>query len=189
MASRSDHLKQLWAPWRLDYVTDQEKLARDPGDGPAGERTALLPGADPDCFFCVAAASANARAHRVVQRGEHAVTLLNRYPYNNGHLLVSPRSHKRRLDALTSSEQVEIFSTLTRMIRVIEQIMHPDGFNIGVNLGQAAGAGVPGHLHWHVVPRWEGDTNFMPTLAGARVIPQSLDALWVLLTKALADDS
>ncbi|MFV2069387.1 MAG: HIT domain-containing protein [Pirellulales bacterium] len=185
MASRSDYLKQLWAPWRLGYVTDQEKSARSSNDGSVDELCQLLPGAEPDCFLCVAAASAEVRRHRVVRRGDHAVTLLNRYPYNNGHLLVSPRTHKRRLDALTSAEQVEISETITRMVRAIEQLMHPDGFNIGLNLGHAAGAGVPGHLHWHVVPRWEGDTNFMPTLAGARVIPQSLDALWVLLNESL----
>jgi ATP adenylyltransferase len=107
--------------------------------------------------------------------------LLNRYPYNNGHLLVAPQRHVARLDDLDDATQLELFQTIARMVGMLERVMQPQGFNIGVNLGRAAGAGLPGHLHWHIVPRWIGDTNFMPTIAGVHTIPQSLDALWELL--------
>ncbi|MDZ7619577.1 MAG: HIT domain-containing protein, partial [Patescibacteria group bacterium] len=109
------------------------------------------------------------------------ITVLNRYPYNNGHLLVSPRRHVGRLGDLTADEHLEIAVTVSAMVAKLEQLLGARDFNVGVNLGPAAGAGLPGHVHWHIVPRWNGDTNFMPCLAGVRVIPQSLDALWELL--------
>jgi ATP adenylyltransferase len=113
--------------------------------------------------------------------------VLNRFPYNNGHLLIAPKAHKGRLDELTTEETLDLQQTLTRMVDVLERLMKPEGFNVGLNLGKAAGAGLPGHLHWHVVPRWNGDTNFMPVLADTRVIAQSLDALYDLLAPALAN--
>ena len=113
--------------------------------------------------------------------------LLNRYPYNNGHLLVAPQRHVARLDEMTDEEQLEISQTMTRMVGVLEKVMQPQGFNVGLNLGRAAGAGVPGHLHWHIVPRWIGDTNFMPTVGGIHCIPQSLEALWELLIAELKE--
>ena len=112
--------------------------------------------------------------------------VLNRYPYNNGHLLVAPRAHKARLDELNSDELLDLQLVLRKMLGVIEKRMNPDGFNVGLNLGRAAGAGLPGHLHWHIVPRWNGDTNFMPVFADTRVIVQSLDALYDLLREELA---
>ena len=115
------------------------------------------------------------RQRLVVDQGEHVITLLNRYPYNNGHLLVAPRRHVARLDELGEDTQRELSQTLARMVAVLERSMQPQGFNIGLNLGRAAGAGVPGHLHWHIVPRWIGDTNFMPTIAGVHTIPQALE--------------
>ena len=125
------------------------------------------------------------RQRLVVERGEHTITLLNRYPYNNGHLLLAPRRHVARLDELGEDVQRELSQTLARMVDVLEKAMQPQGFNIGLNLGRAAGAGVPGHLHWHIVPRWIGDTNFMPSVAGVHTIPQALEALWELLTAEL----
>ncbi len=121
----------------------------------------------------------------VVQRGPSSLTVLNRYPYNNGHLLVAPARHVARMDEMTADELLEVAQTISRMVRLLERTMRAEGFNVGLNLGHAAGAGVPGHLHWHVVPRWSGDTNFMPIAAGVRVIPQSLEALWEMLTKEL----
>ena len=115
----------------------------------------------------------------------HTLTILNRYPYNNGHLLIAPRRHVARLDELADDVQLECSQTITRMVSLLERVMHPEGFNVGLNLGRVAGAGVPGHLHWHIVPRWSGDTNFMPVIAGIRVIPQSLEALWEALTAEL----
>jgi ATP adenylyltransferase len=108
--------------------------------------------------------------------------MINRYPYNNGHLLVAPRRHVAELSALRDDEQLELIHGVTRLCEVLKRTMKPEGFNIGLNLGRVAGAGLPGHLHWHIVPRWNGDTNFMPALAGVNVIPQSLEALFDLLT-------
>ncbi len=170
--------EQLWAPWRLAYISgDKEK--KDPVDA------TLLSGADPGCFLCRAATGGDDPDRLVVQHGPHSLTLLNRYPYNNGHLLVAPKRHVARLDQLEPAEQLDQVRTITQMIALLEQTIRAEGFNVGLNLGQIAGAGLPGHMHWHIVPRWNGDTNFMPAVAGVRVIPQSLEALWELLTDAL----
>ncbi|NQU25742.1 MAG: HIT domain-containing protein [Candidatus Nealsonbacteria bacterium] len=170
----------IWAPWRLGYVQGDKK-------GPLKPDAKLnwLPGADHDCFLCQAVADSADRDRLVVDRGEHSITVLNLYPYNNGHLLVSPRQHVARLDQLDAAVQLELTEKIARMIKALEKRLQAQGFNVGLNLGSAAGAGVPGHLHWHVVPRWKGDTNFMPSLAGINVIPQSLDALWEALTEEL----
>ena len=114
-----------------------------------------------------------------------SAVILNAFPYNNGHLLVVPQSHVARLDQLSAEQSADLQSTITAMIAALEKVMQPDGFNVGLNLGSAAGAGLPGHLHWHVVPRWAGDTNFMPVLTDAKVIVQSLDSLWDLLRAEL----
>jgi len=172
--------EQLWAPWRLAYLVGEPADAdRDRFEGE------FAPGADPECFLCQAAADPRDRLRWIVHRTDHTLTVLNRYPYNNGHLLVAPRRHEGRLDGLTLEELLDSVQELTRMIALLERVMRPDGFNVGVNLGRAAGAGLPGHLHWHAVPRWGGDTNFMPTLAGVKVIPQALDSLWEALTGEL----
>ena len=118
-------------------------------------------------------------------RTANSVVVLNRYPYNNGHLLIAPRRHAARLDALTDGEHLDLTHLASRLCGVLETQMKAEGFNIGLNLGRVAGAGLPGHLHWHIVPRWHGDTNFMPALASVRVIPQSLEALFDLLREAL----
>jgi ATP adenylyltransferase len=112
--------------------------------------------------------------------------MLNRYPYNNGHLLIAPRRHVARLADLEAAEQIDLTQTISQMVDMLEKVLKPEGFNVGLNLGRAAGAGVPGHLHWHIVPRWSGDTNFMTDIAGIRVIPQSLEALWEALAVELA---
>jgi ATP adenylyltransferase len=161
-------MDQLWAPWRQSYVAS----AKPPSAGDA-------------CFFCAGLADSDDRKHLIALRTPLSVVMLNRFPYNNGHLLIAPRAHKARLDELTSDELLESMETLRRMVRAIEELMHPDGFNIGLNLGHAAGAGLPGHLHWHLVPRWHGDTNFMPLLADVKVIVQSLEALYDLLVGRL----
>jgi ATP adenylyltransferase len=177
------HLERLWAPWRLSYVVGQSDDAAPASAGKAARPVEMPPGAEMDCFLCRAAWDTADRENLVVQRGRRVFTVLNRYPYNNGHLLVAVKSHTRRLEQLTSEEQLETMETIARMTGALEQLMHADGFNVGLNLGRVAGAGVPGHLHWHVLPRWSGDTNFMPTLAATRVIPQALESLWELLTR------
>ncbi len=172
--------EQLWAPWRLGYILGEKTVSQPLRDED------LLAGADPECFLCQAAPAGDDRKRLIVYRGEHTVAILNRYPYNNGHVLIAPQRHVARLDELCDRVQSELSRTITRMVAALENLMQPQGFNIGLNLGRAAGAGVPGHLHWHVVPRWIGDTNFMPTIAGVRTIPQSLEALWDMLTVELA---
>ena len=172
----------LWAPWRLSYVQgDANKLADQ-----QTAKLAFLPGADEACFLCRAVADANDRANLIVQRGQHTFTILNRYPYASGHVLIAANRHHGRLDELSAEAHSEALATITRLTGAMERLMKAEGFNVGLNLGRVAGAGVPGHLHWHVVPRWTGDTNFMPLLAGAPVISQALDALWELLTPAMA---
>jgi len=169
--------QRIWAPWRLGYIAGEEDsdLPPEPSD--------WLPGAEPGCFLCRAAASyvqsqEAKQQNLVVQVGEHTVTLLNRYPYSNGHLLVSPRRHVGQLHELTPEEHLEAMQTLGSFTQLLGNLIAATGFNVGLNLGEVAGAGLPGHLHWHLVPRWPGDHNFMPTLAGVRMIPQSLEALW-----------
>ena len=167
----------LWAPWRLEFI-------KGGAPGPLPEEIDhLLPGAQADCFLCRAVPEGDDRRRLVVGRGEHVVWVLNRYPYNNGHMLVSPKRHVGRLDELSDAEHLELMQTVTRLVGRLEGLLNAEAFNVGLNLGRAAGAGLPGHLHWHIVPRWSGDTNFMPSIAGTRVIPQSLEALWELLTQ------
>ena len=161
-------MEHLWAPWRLSYVA-----------------TAKPPTAVDPCFLCDGLAAEDDRANLIALRTPLSVVVLNRFPYNNGHLLVAPRTHKGRLDELTADELLETMETVRRMVTVLDELMRPNGYNIGLNLGRAAGAGLPGHLHWHIVPRWNGDTNFMPILADVKVIVQSLDALYELLTARL----
>jgi ATP adenylyltransferase len=162
-------MDQLWAPWRLAYVAKPPA----PADGD-------------DCFICRGLAASDDRANLIVCRTALGAVLLNKFPYNNGHLLVAPKAHRGRLDELTAEESQDLQRALARMVATLERTMRPDGFNVGLNLGKVAGAGLPGHLHWHVVPRWNGDTNFMPVLADVRVIAQSLDAAYDLLSSALA---
>jgi ATP adenylyltransferase len=157
-------MDQLWAPWRLAYVA-----------APAPPNTR-------DCFICAGLAANADRDNLIAVRTPQTVAMLNRFPYNNGHLLVAPRAHKGGLDELDSGELLEVMETLRRTVSILQELMKPDGFNVGLNLGRAAGAGLPGHLHWHIVPRWNGDTNFMPVCAETKVISQSLDSLWEMLS-------
>ena len=162
-------MDQLWAPWRLAYVTKAAPT--------------------PDCFICHGLSQTADRENLIVCRRETCVVMLNKFPYNNGHLLVAPLSHKAKLAELSQVEMLEMQQVLTEFAGIIETTMKADGFNIGLNLGKVAGAGLPGHLHWHIVPRWNGDTNFMPVLTDVRVIVQSLDALYDLLTNHLQSAS
>jgi ATP adenylyltransferase len=159
-------MDQLWAPWRLAYVAPGPKPASDDG-----------------CFICRGLAGSDDRANLIVLRTGLSTVVLNRFPYNNGHLLVAPLAHKGQLSELTEAELLDLQLVLRRMIGLLTEAMRPDGYNVGLNLGRVAGAGLPGHLHWHIVPRWNGDTNFMPVLADVKVIPQSLDALYELLVR------
>jgi ATP adenylyltransferase len=165
-----DSVDQLWAPWRLSYAA-----------------TPKAPGGD-DCFICRvgAAPTRDDRENLVAYRTERALVVLNRYPYNNGHLLVCPQAHKANLGDLDDAELLDLQHLLCRMMTALRSAIKPDGFNVGLNLGRVAGAGVPGHLHWHIVPRWNGDTNFMPVIGETKVIVQALDALYDVLSHELS---
>jgi ATP adenylyltransferase len=148
-------VERLWAPWRLEYVQNADKQ-----DG---------------CFFCVAAAAADDdAAHLVVHRGERAFVLLNKFPYASGHLLVAPYRHGVNFGDLDEAEALEIHRLGTQGLDALASTYGPEGYNLGWNIGRIAGAGIPDHGHLHVVPRWAGDTNFMPVLADVRVIPEQL---------------
>lgn len=157
-------MDRLWAPWRLAYVA----TAKPPAE------------VDP-CFLCQGQAEANDRDNLIVSRRTHSVVVLNRFPYNNGHLLIAPKAHKSHPGELTADETLELQQLLVEYMGRIDGLMKPQGWNVGLNLGRVAGAGLPGHLHWHLVPRWNGDTNFMPVMSDTRVIVQSLESLFDLL--------
>ena len=157
----------LWAPWRLEYVSS------------ASEQTG--------CVFCRAAAAPDDADSLVVHRGETAFVMLNRFPYSSGHLMVAPIRHVGNLGELSAQEAAEIHSLSARALEVLAALFQPDGFNIGWNLGRSAGAGVVDHVHEHVVPRWQGDTNFMPVLADVRVIPEHLQTTHARVASAWSE--
>jgi ATP adenylyltransferase len=136
---------------------------------------------DDQCFLCQAAAAANEDERRqrlVLWTTDTTTVLINRYPYTNGHLLIAPRAHKAELEDLTPDEQVDLMRQTTEAVTLLKRAISPQGFNIGINLGRCAGAGLPGHLHQHVVPRWNGDTNFMGVVGEVRVVPQAMSQLY-----------
>ncbi len=169
-----------WAPWRMAYIESCDEKAPEVVDS-----SRLLLGADPGCFLCQAVADPEQPRRLVVYQNDLTIVVLNRYPYNNGHLLVAPRRHVGEFRDVTLPEHTALMETISRMLGLLKEVMNPDGFNVGLNLGRVAGAGLPGHLHWHIVPRWSGDTNFMPVVANTKVIPQALEALWQLLRQKL----
>jgi ATP adenylyltransferase len=130
------------------------------------------------CFLCAARDSADDRRSLVFWRREHAFAVLNRYPYNNGHTLIVPAAHKGNMEDLADEEMLALMQLSRDVIALFKRFFRPDGFNVGLNFGRSAGAGLPEHLHLHIVPRWTGDTNFMPVLGETKVIPQSLEDLY-----------
>jgi ATP adenylyltransferase len=147
-------VKQLWAPWRMAYIDEAVKEA--------------------GCIFCTKYREADARAALVLAHTEHSVVMMNKYPYNNGHLLIAPKQHENNLAELPAAAFRELNEVLRRSVEVVRRTFNPGGINLGMNLGKCAGAGIEAHLHWHIVPRWEGDTNFMPVIGETRVMPQHL---------------
>ena len=148
---------RLWAPWRRRYVTHPSQRG---------------------CLFCRIGKGRDDRRNRILHRSRHAFVLLNRYPYNNGHLLIAPYAHVANLGRLNDPEVLDVWHLADRFVRHLGKRLAPHGYNLGINLGRSSGAGVVGHLHLHVVPRWNGDTNFVPVAAGTKVISDSLDALY-----------
>ena len=149
-------MKTIFASWRIELIERKKEKG---------------------CFFCkyLAENEKNDEKNYIIKRGKHAFIILNAFPYSNGHIMIAPISHKANLEDLTIDEILEIFEFKSQSIKALKDSMNPDGFNIGVNLGLIAGAGVPDHIHWHIVPRWSGDHNFMPILADTRVIPEALE--------------
>ena len=129
---------------------------------------------DEGCIFCTQPRQSDLRAALVLAQTEHTVVMMNKYPYNNGHLLLAPKRHENDLARLPGDEFIDLNETLRRAVEIVREVLHPGGINLGMNLGKCAGTGVESHLHWHIVPRWEGDTNFMPVLGETRVMPQHL---------------
>jgi len=153
----------------------------------AGWRMAYIAGSDSgDCIFCTRPGVRPASRNFVVVKGRHAFIMMNRYPYTTGHLMVAPYRHVAGLQKLRPEEAFEIAKLVALSEAVLTKAVHPDGFNVGVNVGRCAGAGYPGHLHVHVVPRWDGDTNFMPVLSEAKVLPETLTDTYRKIIKAVA---
>jgi len=154
-------MDRLWAPWRMEFIRDGLK--------------------DGECFLCTAARSTDDAGRYVVRRGEHCFCLLNRYPYNNGHVLICPYRHVGELENLTRAELDELMRITIEAKRALDRACSPHGYNVGLNLGRVAGAGLEEHLHMHVVPRWSGDTSFLTTIGSTKMIPQALEEMWQIL--------
>lgn len=157
-------MKYLWAPWRLQYIKAV------PVEG---------------CIFCALPREGRDREHRILVQGERAFAILNTFPYNSGHLMVVPRRHVAQPGELEDPEILEVFHLTTAAMQAVEETYHPEGFNIGLNIGRAAGAGIADHLHIHVVPRWIGDTNFMPVVGEVKVLPEDLTETYDRLSASL----
>lgn len=151
-------MRKLWAPWRIEYVKQG--------------------GAKKGCFFCTLPAEAKDSDNLILKRGRTGFVILNSFPYNSGHMMVAPFKHTADMYELEDEELLEICHLIRAAIRTLTAVMKPDGFNLGVNLGKTAGAGVVDHIHWHIVPRWNGDTNFMPVTAATKVLPEHLRATY-----------
>ncbi len=155
-------MKNLWAPWRMTYILGEDEAARNQS-----------------CIFCVDEDKAVPDKSRLILHvGRLSMVMMNRYPYNNGHLLVAPRRHVPDLSHLTTEEMANLMETLRGTIEIMKKDFNPDGFNVGLNMGRVAGAGVEDHMHFHIVPRWNGDTNFMTVFADVRVVPEHLEAAY-----------
>ena len=151
-------MDKLWAPWRINYIKNANKKGK--------------------CIFC------DSNHDFVVFKTRESVCMLNIYPYNNGHLMVAPKRHIRDLSQLNDAQTLDLIKALNKAKKLLDKVLKPDGYNIGANLGHAAGAGIAGHLHLHIVPRWVGDTNFMSTVSSTKIISQSLKDLYKRLKYA-----
>lgn len=152
----------LWAPWRMKYIL------KDKEEG---------------CIFCTKPAEGADKENLILLRGEQCFVIMNFYPYNNGHLMVVPYRHIANLEDLTEGENLEMMRLIGRCVSVLKKAISPHGFNIGMNLGKMAGAGVENHLHFHIVPRWEGDTNYMPIIGHTNVVSEGLEQTWEKLKR------
>ena len=161
-------MERLWAPWRMEYI------------GQARE------GEDQGCLFCEKPKEGDDEKALIVARSEKSFAMLNRYPYNSGHLMVAPFRHVGELEEVEDGESLDMQRLMQQCVKALNEAMQPDGFNIGMNLGVVAGAGIPDHLHWHLVPRWQGDTNFMPTVGATKVLPEQLGSVYTRLRAVMS---
>ena len=159
-------MERLWAPWRMEYITEEPR---------------------PGCLFCRVIEDPNDKdAALVVWRPTQAIVLLNKYPYNPGHVMVAPHAHVGGLEDLDDAQTADLMRALKRTVTVLKTLLKPEGFNIGANVGRVAGAGIPDHVHLHVVPRWNGDTNFMPVLGEVKVVNEHLTQTAAKLSEAFS---
>jgi len=156
----------IWAPWRMAYI----KKANEPG-----------------CVFCKKLKKKDGPENLVLYRGQRSFIMLNLYPYTNGHVMVAPLKHIKDLEKLDTATLAEMIKLTQRMITVLKKVMRPEGFNVGINIGRVGGAGVLGHVHVHIVPRWNGDHNFMPVIGATRVMPQTLAEVYKILKKEVGE--
>ena len=159
-------MNHIWSPWRMEYI-ESSKLE--------------------GCVFCSAQAMEDGAENLIAFRHERAYVILNRYPYTSGHLMVVPVDHKPNLEELDPQTRAEMMELVTRCMTVLRRIYHPEAFNMGANIGEAAGAGVKQHVHIHIVPRWAGDTNFMSTVGGTRVLPEALESTYQRVKNAFSE--
>jgi ATP adenylyltransferase len=157
-------MKRLWAPWRMSYIKGIGKK-------------------DKGCIFCTKPQESDDRKNLILYRGKKSFIIMNAFPYSNGHLLVIPYMHTCEIDSLDEETSIEMWKNLVTARNVLQTAYNPDGFNIGMNIGRVAGAGIDQHLHLHIVPRWNGDTNFMPVLSDCRVMSEGLDGSYDTLIK------
>jgi len=160
-------LERLWSPWRMAYIEQASKSK--------------------ECIFCEKPRERRDRVNLILARGRLCFVMLNAYPYNSGHVMIAPYRHVGHPARLNDGEMYELFRLLKTFINVLDKTYSPSGYNIGMNVGRASGAGIPGHLHLHVVPRWVGDTNFMPVIAETKVLPEVLDQSYEKIFAALDD--
>ncbi|MBL7196883.1 MAG: HIT domain-containing protein [Candidatus Omnitrophica bacterium] len=157
-------MNKIWAPWRIKFIQKPKNK---------------------NCILCLASKNKKLdKKQLVIMRGKHSFSLLNIYPYNNGHFMVCPVRHVKKLEELKTEEILDLFEVIKKTKGLIDKILKPEGYNIGINLGRISGAGIDNHIHIHVVPRWQGDTNFMPVISNTKVISQSLKSLYDKLTNA-----
>lgn len=158
-------MERIWAPWRMEYIQK--------------------PKSDEECFICeiINDQKENDKKNLILYRGENALVILNRYPYIAGHLMIAPKKHSANLEALSETTGLEMWKLTTKSIQLLKTTIQPEGFNIGINIGAVAGAGLKTHIHIHIVPRWAGDVNFMPILSNIRTISQALEETYEVLEK------
>ena len=157
-------MERIWSPWRMAYIQAAKEQGEDGG-----------------CIFCDLPAEGDDVRTMILARGELAFVIVNSFPYNPGHLMVAPFRHVGAFTSLEAAELADVDALVARSIRALEQEMEPHGYNLGMNLGRVAGAGIPDHVHWHLVPRWNGDTNFMPVVGQTRVLPELLEETYTRL--------